>query len=37
MVDIHIPDRYSNQPELVHAVIEARKVQMETEDSAFAV
>ena len=37
MVDRHIPDRYANRPELVHAVIEARKVQMETEDSAFAV
>ena len=32
-----IPERYADQPELVAAVIEARTVQMETEDTAFAI
>ncbi len=32
-----IPEYYRDQPELVKAVIEARQVQMETEDTAFAV
>ena len=32
-----IPERYSDQPELVAAVIEARTVQMETEDTEFAI
>ena len=32
-----IPSQYNNQPELVAAVIEARRVQMETEDTAFAI
>ena len=34
---LKIPDRYADQPELVAAVIEARTVQMETEDTAFAI
>ena len=32
-----IPERYADQPELVAAIIEARTVQMETEDTAFAI
>ena len=32
-----IPERYADQPELVAAVIEARTVQMETEDTAVAL
>ena len=32
-----IPERYKEEPELVAAVIEARTVQMETEDTPFAV
>lgn len=32
-----IPPQYADQPELVSAVIDARKVQMETEDTAFAI
>ena len=32
-----IPERYESQPELVAAIIEARRVRMETEDTAFAV
>ena len=32
-----IPERYADQPELVAAIIEARSVQMETEDTAFAI
>ena len=32
-----LPDRYAEQPELVAAVLEARTVQMETEDTAFAL
>ena len=32
-----IPERYREQPELVFAVIDARRVQMETEDTAFAI
>ena len=32
-----VPPRYADQPELVEAIIEARAVQMETEDTAFAV
>lgn len=32
-----IPEKYTNQPEMVNAIIEARRVQMETEDTSFAV
>ena len=32
-----IPEHYSSQPELVAAIIEARSVQMETEDTGFAI
>ena len=32
-----IPNRYIDQPELVAAVVEARTVQMETDDTAFAI
>ena len=32
-----IPQRYTDQPEMVAAIIEARRVQMETEDTAFAI
>ena len=32
-----IPQKFADQPELVAAVIEARKVQMETEDTGFAI
>ena len=32
-----IPQRYANEPQLVSAVIEARTVQMETEDTSIAV
>ena len=32
-----IPAHYVDQPELVEAVIEARRVQMETEDTTFAI
>ena len=32
-----VPERLEGQPELVAAIIEARRVQMETEDTAFAV
>ena len=32
-----IPEHYADQPKLVAAIIEARTVQMETEDTAFAI
>ena len=32
-----IPHYYADKPELVNAIIEARTVQMETEDTAFAI
>ena len=32
-----LPERYQEQPELVNAVREARAVQMETEDTPFAI
>ena len=32
-----IPARFQDQPELVTQVIEARQVQMDTEDTAFAI
>lgn len=32
-----IPQKFTDQPELVEAVIQARKVQMETEDTSFAI
>ncbi len=32
-----IPQQYADQPELVVAVIDARRIQMETEDTAFAI
>ena len=32
-----IPEKFVGKPELVAQVIEARKVQMETEDTAFAI
>ena len=32
-----IPEQYADRPELVAAVIDARTVQMETEDTAFAI
>ncbi len=32
-----IPQRFADQPELVKAVLDARRVQMETEDTAFAI
>ena len=32
-----IPQRYDDQPELVNAIIEARQVQMDTEDTSFAI
>lgn len=32
-----IPPQYADKPELVAAVIEARKTQMETEDTSFAI
>ena len=32
-----IPPYYADKPELVNAIIEARTVQMETEDTAFAI
>ena len=32
-----IPQRFQDQPELVAQVIEARQVQMDTEDTAFAI
>ncbi len=32
-----IPKQYLNKPQLVEAVIDARRVQMETEDTAFAI
>ncbi len=32
-----VPARYVNEPTLVAAVIDARPVQMETEDTAFAI
>ena len=32
-----IPQQYADQPELVVSVIDARRIQMETEDTAFAI
>ena len=32
-----IPQQYTDQPEMVNAVIEARRIQMETEDTSFAI
>lgn len=32
-----IPERYADEPELVAAIVEARTVQMETEDTAVAI
>ena len=32
-----IPQRYADQPQMVAAIIEARTVQMKTEDTSFAI
>ena len=32
-----IPQQYTDQPEMVNAVTEARRIQMETEDTSFAI
>ena len=32
-----LPQHYADQPELVAAIIDARRVQMETEDTSFAI
>ena len=32
-----LPQHYADQPELVAAIVEARQVQMETEDTSFAI
>ena len=37
MTSSAVPERYASQPGLVIAIIDARKVQMETEDTPFAI
>ena len=32
-----IPEQYADQPEIVNAIIEARRVQIETEDTSLAI